>query len=168
MGGNRRRVWETSPGFQDHVLAVAEAYVALVEASRSGQVELLSFEAEPPCWRSFPGVGAQTVVLKPDAYTQLGLGELEHSAFVEVDLGTESAPTIARKCAVYIAYWRSGLEQRRRGVFPMVLWLVRDTARRARIETVIASLPADTRSLFKVDLLTHAVDAIANANGGTA
>jgi len=157
---------QAGPSFQDHVLAVAETNVTLVDAERSGRIELLQFEAEPPCWRSFSGPGGQTVLLKPDAYLRLAIGELEHSAFVEVDLGTESAPTIARKCGVYAAYWRTGLEQGRRGVFPMVLWLVRDTARRARIATVVAGLPAEVRALFRVALITHVVEAITDAKGG--
>lgn len=165
-GGRRRRVWETSPSFQDHVLAVAEAYVRLVEAERIGRFDLLAFEAEPPCWRRFHGSGGQTVVLKPDAHVRLGLGELELSALIEVDLGTESAPTIARKCETYIAYWRTGIEQRRRGVFPRVLWLVPDPPRLVRIGAVIASLPENVRALFQVELLTDAVHALAAATKG--
>lgn len=168
VGGRRRRVWETSPSFQDHVLAVAETYVALVEAAHGGVLDLLSFDAEPPCWRRFPGAGGQSLVLKPDAYLRVGVGELECSAFIEVDLGTESAPTIARKCLVYVAYWRSGIEQRQRGVFPRVLWLVRDSTRLARIAAVLVGLPTDARALFHVELLTNAVPAVTAAAKGDA
>jgi hypothetical protein len=168
MGGRRRRVWETSPSFQDHVLAVTETYVALIEAERADRLELLAFDAEPQCWRRFPGAGGQTIVLKPDAYVRLGVGAVERSAFIEVDLGTESLPTIARKCAVYGAYWRVGVEQQRHGVFPSVLWLVRDHHRLERIRAVVHSLAVDIRPLFEVALLASAVGALTVVTGGAA
>ena len=100
------------------MLAVSELYVGLVEAHRSGAAELLAFAAEPACWRSFAGQGGEVVTLKPDAFVQLGIGDIERSLFVEVDLSTESQPVIQRKCRVYAAYWRTGLEAQHRGVFP--------------------------------------------------
>lgn len=167
MGGRRRRVWETSPSFQDHVLAAADLYVGLVEADRAGVAELLTFEAEPPCWRKFAGGSGETVTLKPDTFVRLGIGELERSAFVEVDLGTESGPTITRKCEVYAAYWRTGIEQQRHGVFPSVLWLANDERGAIRIAEAIRRLPQDAQHLFEVVLLG---DATANltttARGG--
>jgi hypothetical protein len=167
MGGRRRRVWEISPSFQDHVLAVASVLVRLVEAKRADQLDVLAFEAEPSCWRSFPGAGGQTVNLKPDAYVRLGIGDIEHSAFVEVDLSTESPTTIARKCAVYGAYWRTGIEQNRRGVFPRVLWLVRDHHRLGRIAEVLHHLAAEIRPLFHLDLLANATSALTTAGEAT-
>lgn len=166
MGGRRRRVWETSPSFQDHVLAVADVYVDLVEAERIDRVELLAFEAEPPCWRKFPGGNGESVMLKPDAFVRLGLGELERSAFVEVDLGTESGPTIARKCGVYAAYWRSGIEQQRHGVFPSVLWLANNERGLARITEVLRRLPRDVQHIFEVALLGDALTTLTTTAPG--
>lgn len=157
MGGRRRRVWEVQPSFMDHVLAVADLYVGLIEAERAGSAELMAFEAEPPCWRKFPGGNGETVTLKPDAFVRLGLGEMERSAFVEVDLGTESGPTIARKCAVFVAYWRSGIEQQRHGVFPSVLWLANSERGATRIADAIGRLPQDVQHLFEVALIADAI-----------
>jgi hypothetical protein len=166
-GKRRRRVWEVSPPFTDHLLSVAELHVALVEAERRGELELLAFEAEPSCWRRFPGVGGQTVILKPDAYVLLGVGELEHSAFIEVDMGSESAPTIARKCQTYIAYWQTGIEQASREVFPRVRWLSSSERARQRIAGVLHRLPEDQRLLFDVALLIDAVATLTEtARGG--
>lgn len=148
--GRRRRVWETSPRFQDHVLAVADLHVALCDCEHHGELELLSFEAEPPCWRRFTGSSGGTVVLKPDAFVEVGVGELALSAFVEIDMATEGLPTIERKCHVYLDYWRSGQEQQTHGVFPRVLWLVPDERRRERLATVLARLPEEGRALFTV------------------
>jgi hypothetical protein len=166
-GKRRRRVWEVSPAFADHVLSVAELHVSLVEAQRRGELELLVFEAEPPCWRRFPGASGQAVILKPDAYVQLGIGELEHSAFIEVDMGTESAPTVARKCQTYISYWRTGVEQARHEVFPRVLWLASAERARHRIAGVLRGLPAEGRHLFEVALLADAISTLTDtARGG--
>lgn len=150
-----RRVIEGKPAFQDHTLAVGEMCVELVEHCRRSRAELLEVAAEPRCWRRFPGLLGQVVTLKPDAYVRLGIGSYEVSAFVEVDLDTESQPTIARKLDLYASYWRSGLEQRRHGVFPLTWWLVPDHARREAIARTIGRLTLDTRSLFTVCRFTQ-------------
>jgi hypothetical protein len=144
------------------MLAVSGLYVALTERHRAlPDVELLSFNSEPACWRWFTGTGGELVVLKPDAAVQVGIGDLALSTFVEIDLGTESLPTIQKKCERYIAYWCSGVEQQRtktadapRGVFPLVVWLVPDTHRKSNIARVLGRLGLDAAGLFTVALLT--------------
>lgn len=151
-GRRRRRTWETKPYFQDHMLAVAELYVGLAEVERRSNAELLTFDGEPRCWRHFTGSGGELVVLKPDAYVRVGIGDLERSAFIEVELSPKSDPTIRQRCQRYIAYWRSATEQRRRGVFPIVLWLVPDEQRYCQLTGVVRKLPAETQALFEVGL----------------
>lgn len=153
-----RRVANTKPAFQDHTLAVSELYVRLVERARTGNAELLVFTSEPRCWRPFAGLAGQAVILKPDAYVRLGVGEYEISAFLEVDLDSESLPTIARKMAAYVAYWRSGIEQQHFGIFPKTWWLVPDAARLAAISRTIRRLSAEAQPLFAVCLLSEAAD----------
>ena len=166
-GGRRRRVWETKVSFEDHVLAVSELYVSLVEAERAGILELLDFQAEPGAWRRFPGVHGQTITIKPDAFVRLGVGDLEHSAFIEVDMGTESGPTIARKCDVYAKYWRSGIEQGAHDVFPRVLWLANSEHGAQRITDVLTRLSSEVQPLFHVAFLDSAVAVLtATALGG--
>ncbi|MBX7265553.1 replication-relaxation family protein [Micromonospora sp. Llam7] len=166
MGGRRRRVWETSPSFQDHVLGVAEVYVRLVEAERTGSLEMLDFQAEPPAWRTFPGANGPAV-LKPDAFVRLGVDDLEHSAFLEIDRSTESVPTIVRKCRTYVAYWQSGIEQAEHEVFPRVLWLAADARGAQRITQALTQMPRDAQHLFQVTFLESAVPVLtATARGG--
>lgn len=51
-----------------HRLSVSELYVQARLAERTGQLEVLTFDTEPECWRVFSGrLGGQTV-LKPDAF----------------------------------------------------------------------------------------------------
>jgi hypothetical protein len=167
MGGRRRRVWETSPSFADHVLCVSEVYVRLVEAERAGSGELLTFDAEPSCWRTFPGAAGQPVTLKPDAFVQLAVGDFEHSSFIEVDRGTESVPTLVRKMGVYAAYWRSGLEQAKHGVFPRVLWLAISARSVQNIARALRQVPADAQHLFHAAFLDDAAAILtATARGG--
>jgi hypothetical protein len=157
LGARRRRtLWRTKPYFQDHMLAVAELLVQLTEVCRRSASELLLFEAEPACWRRFPGRGGETIVLKPDAYLRIGSGDYELAWFVEVDLATESLPTIQRKCRLFVEYWRSGLEQQLRGVFPRVVWLVPDHRRLEGVATALRRLPnQEAQKLFTVCLNEH-------------
>lgn len=167
MGGRRRRVWETSPSFIGHVLDGSEVYVRLVEAERSGKLEILDFQAEPAAWRHFPGPNGQTAILKPDAFVRLGIGEVESSAFLEVDRGTESVPTLVRKCRTYAAYWQSGIEQAAHAVFPRVLWLASGARSAERVTRALTQLPADTQHLFHTSFLEDVVTVLtATALGG--
>jgi hypothetical protein len=155
-----RRVVETKPAFQSHVLAVSDLYVSLVEGSRVGHSELLEFAGEPGAWRRFGGLGGQAVTLKPDAFVRLGVGDYELATFIEQDMATESLPTIARKLTAYVTYWRTGQEQQTHGVFPRVWWLVPTTARLQAIAQNISRLPRDARALFSVCLTSEAVPSL--------
>src|SRR5437588_12844028 len=55
IDGQRRRITEPSPTFLMHTLAVAQTHVELVQASRRAQLELLSVDVEPRCWRHYTG-----------------------------------------------------------------------------------------------------------------
>ncbi|WP_117210595.1 replication-relaxation family protein [Allorhizocola rhizosphaerae] len=160
MGGRRRKIWETKPKFTDHVLAVAEIYVGLREAERTETLELLEFQAEPACWRQSTSSHGQPLTVKPDAFVRLGVADLELSSFIEVDMGTESPATLSKKMQAYIAYWRTGIEQQRHGVFPRVWWLGNSSRAHQRIVRVLQSLPLDTQHLFGVALLADATSSL--------
>jgi hypothetical protein len=151
----RRMLWTTKPYFQDHMLAVSEQYVRLVDTCRRGAAELLGFSAEPACWRGYAGRGGEPATLKPDAYVRVGIEDCELSSFIEVDLGTESLPTIRRKCQVYASYWHTGLEQQRYGVFPRVVWLVPDERRLEGVTGVVQRLADDADQLFAVAMASN-------------
>jgi len=155
-----RRVIETKPAFQAHVLAVADLYVGLVEHARTGSSELLEFSGEPEAWRRFGGLSGQAVTLKPDAFVRIGVGEYELANFIEQDMATESLPTIARKLAAYVTYWRTGQEQQTHGVFPRVWWLVPSVTRLQAIARSVSRLPGEARALFSVCLTTEAVPSL--------
>jgi hypothetical protein len=119
--------------FVDHTLAVTDIYVALYEAQAGERLELLEFRSEPACWRSFTGPAGRTLKLKPDAYAVWLQDDWEVSAFFEADQATEHPGRIKRKAQQYVAYWRTGTEQRAHdGVFPSVVWIT-PYARRALV-----------------------------------
>jgi hypothetical protein len=151
-----RSVTDTKLAFQEHVLAVAELRVSLEEQVHASRIELLDFQAEPAAWRRFTGPGGYGIVLKPDAFVQLAVGEYLQVAFIEQDMSSESIPTIARKLSVHISYWRSGQELQTHGVHPLVWWLVPDTRRQVAIAKAIGRLPEDARQLFTVVLTEQA------------
>ena len=159
-GTQRRQPWTPSPHYVAHALAVAELYVRIHEAARVGSLELIEFQAEPRCWRRFAGPGGEVVTLKPDALIRVSTAEFTEHAFAEVDLGTEWRPTLRTKMDRYRAYWSSGQEQHRHGVFPRVLWLVPDRARYDVLIDVMGRQPAEAWQLFKVAEFGDAIEAL--------
>ncbi len=147
----RRRLREPSLPFLRHTLAIAELYVELVVQERlGGDLVLLDVQTEPNCWRSWTRLDGVSEVLRPDLYLALGVGDDELRWFVEVDLASEHLPTLKRKCRAYQAYYDSGVEQTREGVFPRVLWVAPDERRAAQIERLVEQERGLTPSLFAV------------------
>jgi Replication-relaxation len=160
---DRRRRRARVPGnlFVDHALQVAELHTLLIEADRARRVELLELIAEPACWRSYGGVGAQRdATLKPDSFVRLGAGEFEDSYFIEVDMGTEGSRAVDRQLRAYVAHHASGQEQAERGVFPKALWLAPDARRVAALEGCVRRLPHGSRELFQVAPFTAAIQVV--------
>ena len=155
----RRRRRSLTPGtlFVRHALQVAELHTRLIESDRSQSVELLELTGEPACWRSFGGLAGQRQTLKPDSYARLGIGEYEHSYFIEVDRGTEGSRTLERQLQLYVAYYLRGAEQQGRGVFPRVLWLAPDERRVGVIVDCVAGLARADRELFSATRFDEAL-----------
>lgn len=159
QGGPRRRLAEPSGRFVDHTLAVAEFFVELNVHARGGGCELLEWQSEPGSWREVTTLGGR-VVLRPDLFVVLGVGEYELRWFVEVDRGSEHLPAITRKCRLYHSYYKAGSEQRRHRVFPRVLWIAPDERRAERLQTVIDTDRRLTSDLFRVTTSEQALAAI--------
>lgn len=159
-GGRRiRRPWTpVSSQFTQHHLAASELYVRLREAEQVRSLVVLDFDAEPLCWRYFTGPGGGRVILKPDAWVRLGIGEYQDSYFIEVDQDTQSLPAIARKLAVYRRFYVTGREQERFGAFPEVLFLVPHEDRRAALADLIARQPEDVQRFAATALASDAPD----------
>ena len=156
---HRRRFTEPSPYFVNHTLAVADIAIAIIETEH--QVASFTVEAigtEPSNWRSYLGKGGEPRWLKPDLHviTSTTAGEgadsagYEEHAFLEIDLGTEHLPRIQAKCQMYAAYATTGAYQAEHGLFPLVVWLSADPARRRALRAAIAGTRGLPQELFTV------------------
>lgn len=162
-----RRFFEPSPYFLAHTLAVSEISIQLTELCREQGMELSSLQPEPECWRAYSEHGAY-LSLKPDLYAVTVSGEYEDRWFFEVDLDTESPAKVIEKCQRYHQYYRTGLEQKAAGVFPLTVWIVPDQGRRDRLAAAIRTAFDKQPRLFAVitgDELAHLVKY--GGDGGT-
>jgi Replication-relaxation len=103
--GTHRSPEERGRAFLDHTLAVSAEYVDLVEHLRTSGGTLETWQPEPDCYRDFRR-GARTERLTSDAFVEVVAGGEVISSFLEVDRGTESLPTLIRKCRTYLRYAR--------------------------------------------------------------
>ena len=130
----RKRFAEPSTQFLRHTLAVAECAVQLTDICRDSEdLTLEAVETEPACWRRFPD-GGNVYFLKPDLFAITTYENYEDRWFIEMDLGTEPVSQVVEKCDAYLRYYYSGVEQRDTGMFPLVVWIVPDEARKERIK----------------------------------
>jgi len=160
----RRRIHEPRIGFLDHTLAVSQLVVDVTRGSRGGRLEVLTLQSEPRCHRAFTGTSGQAT-LKPDLFLALGVGDMEHRWFIEVDQGNESLPVVIGKCRAYDAYYQSGREQAAHGVFPRVCWVVPDESRADRISNKIRRSQRLLDQMFEVTVSANALGTLA---GGSA
>ncbi len=156
-GRRARRLSAPGDRYINHTLAVSDLYTELVSAERAGHADLIAFDFEPGCWAEFPGAWGVTLTLKPDAHIKLGIGDYDYSWLVEIDMATESLPTIERKSRRHLDYHRSGTAQRTKGVAPRVLWITPDAKRAEAIEVVLGRLPDEAHKLFAVTTAPEAV-----------
>jgi len=156
-GRRVRAAYTPGARYLSHTLAVAQLYVELVAAQCQGSVELMGFEPEPECWRTYMvGFGARQIC-KPDAFLKLAIGDYDFSWFCEQDMATEALTTVKAKALRYHDYFRTGTEQAARGVFPRVLWIVPDVNRAEAVSETLAQLPAEAHRLFAVTTTAKAM-----------
>lgn len=134
----RKRIFEPSPSFLEHTLAVAEAYIQLNEIARCEAVELVNAELEPKCWRQYTSRSGALAYLKPDLYAVIGNEDYEDHYFFEIDKGTEAPTRIIKKCMQYVGYYNFKKEKRKSEVFPYVVWIVPDVKRKDSLTDYIS------------------------------
>jgi hypothetical protein len=159
----RRRRKEPGLRSLDHCLAVADVHLTLVTLKQSGVIELLTSDTEPDCWRPYLGIGGARQTLKPDLFAATATADYEDRWFFEIDRATESLPTLLRKCSEYERYRRSGVEQRDHGVFPLVVWVLPNTARLERLQAGTRQTRGLDGDLFRLTTLTQLPTLISGA-----
>ena len=128
-----------------HTLAISELCTDLVEQARAQGSSVLTYEAEPASW--WPN--GQGGYIKPDAYALLTCGNIREHWWIEVDLATESLPTIKRKLSAYLDFVTQG-QIGPNGVVPRVLISAISDVRRAALHAAASRLPAPAAELFVV------------------
>ncbi len=142
----RRRSFEPSVHHLLHTIGVAECLVQLTEICAGDGLSLTLTETEPDCWRMYSDKGKQ-VTLRPDLFAVTECGNYHDRWFFEIDLRTEAPIRILEKCRVYHDYYKTGLEQKEHGVFPLVVWVVLDDARK---ETFMHYIRTEFRNHHKI------------------
>lgn len=146
----RMRTYEPSSSFLEHTLAVAEVVLTLRAVAAQHEVALTRVESEPACWRPYLAAGGAVARLKPDLAVVTQTGDFEDHWFIEVDRATEPPSRIVRKSLQYQEYQRTGIEQRARGVFPAVVWIVPSAARREQLIRRLSDEASIDNRLFTV------------------
>ncbi|MDQ6525557.1 replication-relaxation family protein [Nocardioides sp. LHD-245] len=147
--GSTFRTHEPSERFLAHCLAVADAHLAARAVRLRPGVQDVTVQTEPDCWRRYTGQGGEPRWLQPDLALSIQTAEYTDRWFIEVDLGTESLPTLLRKCGHYEAFRRSGIEQHENGTFPLVLWLFAKPERADRLRATVLRSPRLTPALYR-------------------
>lgn len=148
----RKRHLEPSLNHLNHTIAVSACYVCIHEiCQQNPNVNLDHADTEPICWRSYARHG-NIVYLKPDLFLTTKCGGYEDRWFIEIDLATESPTTILKKCERYHDYYKTNLEQRKHGVFPAIIWIVPDKARKEVLQTTITKFNKKNTKMFLVIL----------------
>jgi hypothetical protein len=159
--GRGRRPAEIGLTFLAHRLAVSELHARVVEGAREGHYAIEALTPEPDCWRSYVGPGGVRLQLKPDSYARLATPDFIHANLIEVDLATESAPTIERKMRQYATYYATGQES---DPFPRVVFLVPSAVRAEVVVEAAGRLPADAWRLFRVATFDRLLEALTGAD----
>jgi hypothetical protein len=158
--GTTYRTNEPSPRFLAHCLAVADVHLSLLSIADHAAAVSTRVATEPACWRRFTGQGGEARWLQPDLAAVISTDEFDDRWFIEVDLGTESLPTLLRKCGQYEAYRASGIEQVERGAFPLVLWVFTKPERADKLEATVRRSPRLTPQLYRYATMERLVDVV--------
>ncbi len=155
IDGTARKIDPPGERYTRHVLAVTEVYVSLTEQAREGALRLDRFEAEPASWWG-DGQGGR---IKPDGQVRVSGSDHADSWWLEVDLATEHLPTLKRKLAGYLDFYRRG-QLGPDGIMPWVLVTVPNTKRCSDLVRLIRQLPSQGEELFTVALHNDAAEVI--------
>lgn len=147
--GAVHRRHEPSLRFLAHCLAVADVHLVFRTMLTNPAIEKVLVQTEPDSWRRHIGQGGEPRLLQPDLAAAVSTDQYEDFFFIEVDLGTESLPTLLRKCAQYEAYRATGIEQEQHGTFPLVIWFFSKQERADRLQLSVGRSPRLTPGLFR-------------------
>lgn len=147
--GSTHRRHEPSLRFLAHCLAVADVHLSFRDLRSDPRVENVRVQTEPDSWRRYTGPGGEQRLLQPDLAAVLSTTDYDDRYFIEVDLGSESLPTLLKKCGQYEDYRSMGIEQAEHRVFPLVLWFFTKPERADKLKQAVGRSPRLTPGLFR-------------------
>lgn len=147
--GANYRTHEPSPRFLQHCLAVADVHLLLLHYRTVEAISEVAVQVEPASWRRYVGAGGEARWLQPDLTATLATADYVDRWFIEVDMGTESLPTLLSKCDQYEAYRASGIEQAEHDAFPLVLWFFTTGQRADKLRSAVARSSRLTPALYR-------------------
>jgi len=147
---SRKRYLEPSSYFLTHTLTIAEGYLQLRDICQKSGAELADVQFEPECWRWHKSSKGKPVALKPDLFAAVRFAGYEDRYFIEVDRGTVTLQMIIRKCHSYLHYLKTGVEQKKHGIFPYVLWIVPSKKRYESVRVTLQEHFPKLQQLFIV------------------
>lgn len=133
-----------SPNVNNHALMIADTYLELRRAERLGVLTLARWDVE----LSVPPVRADLFVVV-DYPTQRRSGQY----FLEIDLATERPVRIAEKL---VGYWQVA-EQSREDIFPYVVFVVAQQARKAELTRIFQRLPEEQQEMVRVVMFAELI-----------
>ena len=148
--GQTYRSHEPSLRFLRHCLAVADVHLGLRNLTALEAVEAIDVATEPASWRRYIGPGGEQRWLQPDLASAVRTRDYVDRWFIEVDLGTESLPTVLKKCGQYETYRASGIEQDAHHAFPLVIWIFTGQTRAEKVKSSILRSTRLTPNLYRV------------------
>ena len=166
LSGNATTYRRRTPSIRHllHCVAVAEAHLQLIDHARTVRASGVDVTVEPLSWRSYHGIAGERLTLKPDLSAAIEAkdqyGSYRDEYLLEVDRGTESLPTLLKKCQVYVDYYSSGAWQNStsapEGVMPIVLWVMDQPEQADRLRQAIArsDLPGELFEVTTLDQLS--------------
>ncbi len=146
----RQRPQLTSTTFLAHLLAITETRILIAETIRTLPGTTAEVVGEPGCWRRFLGPQGVPVTLRPDLQLTVTSEQYRDGYFLEIDRATENPARVIATCWTYQRYWRTGIERRTTGAFPIVVWLVPSIGRRDQLDRHLDAEPGLARELFLV------------------
>jgi len=144
LAGREKKYWPFR-AVDYHTLAIADAFVEVLELQHRGRIEILNYITEPETRTHIGGVE-----LRPDLTLEVDdlLNGRTVTLWVEVDMGTERLSVIKAKLASYWHAYENAPESLR--VFPQVLFLAADNDRAKELRWAVEQGSREAQGLFVV------------------
>lgn len=133
-----------------HTRDIVKAFMAVEALNGKHGFSLRHYATDPNNHQVFRGVE-----LRPDLYIELDdvNKRMTHAWWLEVDRSNERSDKIRGKLEQYYAAYKNATDEEV-SIWPRVIFLVPDAARRQGVRRYVSSMPEEAGELFDVQLLS--------------